>query len=1033
MIMHQLDVRIRRMKSDLRSLIVRRRVPVAGIETAPEGSSAFVPFENGSRWAFEPGDNWQDFRFTLTVPDDFRGQVRLIEDTSANDPREASGQIVVWVNGAIAQAFDNEHKELILQDRAEPGESFDIFLQAYHKTGRTRAGLNLPRMALFIADTMDDVRGLYFDIDVPHSACLLETVGEREREITLRILSDALNLIDLRDPYSADFHVSVAAARAFLKENYYGKIAGDVPEAVAECVGHSHLDVAYRWDLHQTRHKAVRTFSTMLNLLARYPEFRFMSSQPQLYEFVKEDEPALYERIRAAVREGRWEPEGGMWVEADCNLSGGEALVRQLLYGNEFFETEFGRRSRILWLPDVFGYSAALPQILKKSGIDYFMTSKLSWSEYNETPYDTFLWKGIDGSEILSHFTPARNFESDSGSSEESSYYTTYNAILSPNMVKGGWARFQQKGVDNHYLMCCGYGDGGGGTTEQMLENARRMTGPVAGCPAVRHTTALSFFQNLERRVSGNKRLPKWSGELYLEYHRGTYTAQGKNKRNNRRMEIALRDLEFWLVLSKLPYPQDELRDIWRNMLTLQFHDILPGSGIHKVYTDSDEIYADLFARVAVLKKQAMAALTANMRGDIAVTNTLSETRSDILRFTAPDGICAIENGAGECFPAQKLADGSYIAYVRDLPPMSINSFRFVYGKEAESTLKLTKDGFETPFFKGTFDAAFRITSLIDKAEDRELVKPGRALNTIVYYENRPHFRDAWDINIYYNERFWNVEDAAEAKIESIGPTAAVLAVTWKTGRSTVTERYTFYRNLKRIDFDADIDWQEPHGLLKAHFPMDIFYNAAQFDIQYGNVTRATHKNTSWDTARFEVCAHKWADVSEAAYGASILNDCKYGYSVDEDGMALTLLKSSTDPDPVADIGRHVFSYALLPHGGDWKDANVPARAYEFNIPMEAIPMNGTGSAPAPQPYASVSESNIILETVKGALHGEGTILRLYECFGKRTKTKLTFGFTPTFVTATTLMEDDKSPVPTESNSVTLTFTPYEINTLRIK
>ena len=1032
MIMHQLDARIRRMKSDLRSLIVRRKVPVAGIETAPEGSDVFVPFENGSRWAEEPGDNWRDFRFSVTVPGDFKGEVRLIEDTSANDPREASGQIVVWVNGAIAQAFDNEHKQLVLQKTAAEGEKFDIFLQAYHKTGRTGAGLNLPRMALFLADTCDDVRQLYYDIDVPHSACLLESAGKRERETTLQVLSDALNLLDLREPHSEAFHASVAAARAFLKENYYDKTASETPEAVAECVGHSHLDVAYRWDLHQTRHKAVRTFSTMLNLLHRYPEFRFMASQPQLYEFVKEDEPALYARVREAAQRGQWEPEGGMWVEADCNLSGGEALVRQFLYGNEFFETEFGRRSRILWLPDVFGYSAALPQIMKKSGIEYFMTSKLSWSEYNETPCDTFLWKGIDGTEVLSHFTPARKYSAE-GNGEESSYYTTYNACLSPDMVKGGWARFQQKGVDNHYLMCCGYGDGGGGTTEAMLENARRMTGPVAGCPAVRHTTALEFFKNLEKRVSGSRRLPKWSGELYLEYHRGTYTAQGKNKKNNRKLEIALRDAEYWLVRSRLPYPQEELRNIWRTMLTLQFHDILPGSGIHKVYTDSDEMYADLFARVGKLKKQAVDAVAADLAGDIAVSNTLSETRSDILRFSAPDGICALENGAGEHFPAQKTADGTYVSYLKNLPSMSVTPLRFVFGETEESGLVLTGSGFETPFFKGTFDDSFRITSLIDKSENRELVKPGKALNAIVYYENRPHFRDAWDINIYYDERKWDVDDASEVRFEHTGPVAASVVITRKISKSTVTEKYTFYKDLKRIDFDADIDWQEPHGLLKAHFPMDIFYNAAQFDIQYGNVTRATHKNTSWDTARFEVCAHKWADVSEAAYGASVMNDCKYGYSVDEDGMALTLLKSSTDPDPVADIGRHVFSYSLLPHGGDWKEANVPARAYEFNIPLEAIALNGKGTLSAPVPYASVSDDNIILETVKGALRGEGTILRLYECFGKRTKTTLKLGFMPASAVFTSLMEDDESPAELTGNEIALTFKPYEILTLRIR
>ena len=1035
MIMHQLDARIRKLKSDIHGLIVRDKVDIPYIEKAPRDSKEFVPFKNGDFWALTEGENWEDFRFTCVVPEGFYGQVRLSEDTGLDGWEATLSQIVVWVNGRIEQAFDTRHLNIILQEKAVPGEKFEIFLQAYHKTQKTNAGLLQPRMHLYLADFMADVEQLYYDFDVPHSACLLESVGERERELTLQVLSDAANLLDLREPYSKEFHEGIAAARNFMKVNYYDEIEKREPEAIADCIGHTHIDVAWLWDLHQTRHKAVRTFATMLKLMEKYPDFKFMSSQAQLYQFVKEDQPEVLDRIREAVKRGQWEPEGGMWVEADCNLSGGEALVRQFLYGNEFFETEFGKRSRILWLPDVFGYSAALPQILKKSGIDYFMTSKLSWSEYNLSPYDTFMWKGIDGSEVLSHFTPSRDYAGP-GTYErhdDLAFFTTYNAMINPTQIRGGWQRFQQKGVDNHFLVSYGYGDGGGGSCDWMIENARRMKGPVVNCPAVRQTFALDFFKDLEKRVSGNKRLPKWSGELYLEYHRGTYTSQAKNKRNNRKIEIALRDLEFLLVVSGLPYPQDELRDIWRATLTQQFHDILPGSSIHKVYEDSDKIYADLFARIAVLKEQAVKKITAGVMGDIAVSNTLSETRSDILKFAAPEGVCAIKDRKGNTYPAQKLPCGKYIAYVKDLAPMSMTSFTFVYGAQLPAAVKADEKGFETPFFKGTFDASMRITSLIDKDADRELVKEGKALNSMVYYENRPHNYDAWDINIYYDEHGWNVEDLTSVKVVSVGPVATVLACEWKVSKSVIREKIVLYKDLKRIDFNADIDWQEPHGLLKTRFPMDLFYNQAQFDIQYGNVTRATHKNTSWDVARFEVCAHKWADVDETGYGAAIMSDCKYGYSVDENDMALTMLKSATDPDETADIGKHIFSYALMPHTGDWKQADVPQRAYEFNIPLEAIALSGSGTEEAMASFAGVDKSNIMIETVKGALHGEGTIIRMYECKGARTNVTLTLGKAPNEAVYTSLMEDDLEKAPFEGNELKLTMKPYEIVTIRVK
>ena len=713
--MHQLDLRARKMIQTLEEMRVRHSTPVEGILAGVRGAADMTPFPNGGSWGETPETNWMDFRFSVTIPADFRGKPVVSLITGREGQWEAvNPQFVVWVNGRIEQAFDTRHTTLTLAEKAVPGTVYEVLLQGYANCEWPNHGprsLTPPRLGLHLDDVCADVEQLIYDLDVIYQALLLEPEGCRSRETALYTLSESLNLLDLRNPHSEAFHASVASAREYLRVNYYQPLANMKPEAWADVIGHTHIDVAWLWDLYQTRHKAVRSFATMLHLMERYPEFRFMSSQPQLYQFVKEDQPELFERIRQAVKEGRWEPEGGMWVEADCNVTGGESLVRQLLYGNEFFVKEFGRRSRILWLPDVFGYSAALPQILKKSGIDYFFTSKLSWSEYNLAPYDTFRWKGIDGSEVLTHFTPARDYAGGGTyeKHEDLAFFTTYNAMINPLQIKGGWQRFQQKGVDDHFLVSYGYGDGGGGPTDWMLENARRMEHPVQGLPAVRQVFPTQFFEQLEKRVGSNKRLPKWSGELYLEYHRGTYTAMARNKRSNRLTEIALREVELWREYARrasgLPYPNDQLRDIWRRMLTLQFHDILPGSSIKKVYDDSKAIYAQLDSELTQLKHEAFAALGAELAGDMLLYNSLPRRRDDLVWFDAPAEVTALRDAQGNVFPVQHVG-GRACAFVRGMAPMSATPVWFVRGQAEGSAMQVTTSAFDTPFFSGEFDQA---------------------------------------------------------------------------------------------------------------------------------------------------------------------------------------------------------------------------------------------------------------------------------------------------------------------------------------
>ena len=1029
--MHQLDKRIRKMLDVLESFTVIQAVPVEGIQIAPRGSEAWVPFTNGDQWG-QDGAEWINFRFRAVTPDAFRGQTVLSIRTGREAEWEAlNPQIVVWVDGRIEQAFDTKHHDLVLSDRAEPGKAWEFLFEGY--VPALREFQTPARMRIELKDVDAEVAGLVYDIRVPWEAACLCPEGDRDRERTLEVLSGALNLLDLRQPHSEAFDASVRSARAFLQEEYYEKRRDIAPEAVADCIGHTHIDCAWLWDLYQSRHKAVRTFATMLKLMERYPEFRFMSSQPLLYQFVKEDQPELYERIRKAIRCGKWQPEGGMWVEADCNLSSGESLVRQFLHGQEFFEREFGQRTRVLWLPDVFGYSAALPQIMKKSGVDYFMTSKLSWSEFNLTPYDTFLWQGIDGSEVLTHFTPSRDAAAQT-THTDLTHFTTYNAMLNPSQMKGGWMRFQQKALDNHFIVSYGFGDGGGGSTDWMIENARRMAAPLPGTPAVRQCMPRAFFEELEARVKDNPRLPKWSGELYLEYHRGTYTAMGRNKRFNRKMELALRDAEFlaaWAARDcALPYPSRELHALWETVLTLQFHDILPGSSIKKVYDDALEMYTDAMAKTIALRNAAMSAIAGKMGGDVVAFNTLSFARDDAIRFEAPKDVIALRDDAGNLFPVQSDG-GAACAFVRGLPAMGARAFRFVKHSTFESVLRVDAKGFDTPFFTGAFDEAMRITSLVDKRNGRQLCKDGQALNRIVCYENLPHNYDAWDINIYYDQRQWDVTDVQSVELIDCGPVLARLRVRYAFNRSAIEQDIVFYADIDRIDFETTVDWREAHYLLKAHFPVDVFYSEATYDIQYGNVRRATHKNTSWDVARFEVCAHKWADVSEPGYGFSLLNDCKYGYSVDEKSVALTLLKSSTYPNPEADQEVHRFTYAIMPHVGGWRQAGTANMAYRLNVPV--LTAAGPGGQAACASLISVDRDNVLVEVVKRELAGGNTVLRLYECHGARTDVTLTLDRIPASVKLANMLEDAIGDADAQGNRVSLTVRPYEIVTLIVE
>jgi len=581
-----LDKRVMVICQELEKLKVKQRFPIPcwqykeGFFLTPQEAKAdageWSRFDSSTMHWYGP-DRHCWFQTSYTVPDELDGTRMWLHACTQIDEADhgRNPQFLLFINGEPVQGMDLNHMDVLLREQAQAGETLDIQLQAYTGTLHSEFAL---RGEMQEIDA--DIEKLYYDLWVPLAAFPRMEPESQDRLALTHVLNETVNLLDLRTPYSQEFYASIQAASDYISKKLYEDLAG-WQEITASCIGHTHIDVAWWWTVAQTREKTARSFSTVLKLMEEYPDYHFMSSQPQLYWFLKERYPKQFEKIKERVKEGRWEPEGGMWVEADCNLTSGESLVRQFMHGKRFFKEEFGVDNRILWLPDVFGYSGALPQIMKKCGIDYFMTTKLAWNQFNKVPYDTMRWRGIDGTEVLTYLITTLDV-----GQPVSNFFTTYNGCLHPDSIMGGWARYQNKDINNDILICYGYGDGGGGPDRKMLETSKRMQKGIRGIPKVRQVFARQFFDELKERVEGDRRLPVWEGELYFEYHRGTYTSMARNKRSNRKAELGLMDLELLSVMaSKLapeissksrtvPYPSKDLDEIWKTVLLNQFHDI---------------------------------------------------------------------------------------------------------------------------------------------------------------------------------------------------------------------------------------------------------------------------------------------------------------------------------------------------------------------------------------------------------------------------------------------------------------------------
>ncbi len=922
-------------------------------------------------------------------------------NTKANPWDAINPQTLVFINGKAVQGMDVNHTDLELEFDKE----YDIHLYLY--TGLEKGTFNFfPSIKIIDCD----IEQLYYDLKVPLDAYNYLDETSDEAMTILKHLELACNILDLKVFGSEEFHTSVVKASEFLLEEFYKKVCGK-SESIVSCIGHTHIDVAWKWTIAQTEEKAQRSFATMLNLINQYDDFIFMSSQPQLYKYVKENEPELYEKIKQRIKEGRWEAEGAMWLEADCNLCSGESLIRQILFGKKFFMDEFGIDSKILWLPDVFGYSAALPQILKKSGVDKFVTSKISWNDTNHLPYDVFMWEGLDGSEIFTTFLTACDYENTKYRKRKLS---TYNAIINPAHVFGTRNIFQQKEYTNCNLLTFGYGDGGGGTTREMIENHRRLKYGLPGFPKTVIEKASDALDRIEKdfiKASQElKKIPKWCGELYLEFHRGTYTSMAKNKKNNRKSEFLFQTAEqlssATSILCNALYPQDKINNSWETILLNQFHDIIPGSSIEEVYKDSDIQYAEVKKSGTEITENALNALSKGIR-------TSGKYVYNPNSFTVSGTVSA----------------GGKTLWVTDVPAMGWKLAKY----SEDNTITVTNKELENNFYRLTLNDDGNITAVYDKRFERNVTKPGFIANEIEVFEDIPYSYDNWEISPYYKQKKLDMPKATSVECINDGTRAG-----WRIKRnflsSVIIQEIYVYEFSPRIDFETYLDWKESHILIKAAFPLDVHSDKATYETQFGYLERPAHENSPYDSAKFEVCAHKYADISEDDYGVAILNDCKYGYNTERNTLKLTLLKCGTDPNPNADKEEHRFTYSLLPHGGRHTTGRVVQESYILNRPLIVFEAEGSGNLPTEYSLVSCDKENIIAETFKLAENKDGYILRAYDAYNRKANAVFTFGFDVKSVHLCDMGENIIEELKVmDGNKVAVNFSNFEIVTLRIR
>ncbi|MBV9846383.1 MAG: alpha-mannosidase [Kutzneria sp.] len=947
----------------------------------------YRPTEVGQAWGRPWGTSW--FKMAGTVPADWAGeQVDAVVDLGFTHPGpgfQAEG-LAYTPDGIPIKGLAPRNCQLPIMNSASGGEQVLFYVEAaanpvilsgeqFRPTqlgDLSTAGTD-PLYHLVRADLSvfrHEVWRLAMDIEVLASLMAELDARDPRRWEILRRLDRALDRLDL-----ADVAGTASVARAELAE-VLSRPANASAHRIS-AVGHAHIDSAWLWPLRETIRKCARTFSNVTALMADYPDFVFACSQAQQYAWVRDHHPEVYRRVKECVAGGQFVPVGGMWVESDTNMPGGEAMARQFVHGKRFFLDEFGVETEEVWLPDSFGYSAALPQLVKLSGSRWFLTQKLSWNQNNRFPHHTFWWEGIDGSQVFTHFPPVDTYNSD---------------LLGTDLARAS-RQFREHGRATRSLVPFGYGDGGGGPTREMMEAARRAA-DLEGSPRVTVEPPARFFAEAEAEYPD---APVWSGELYLEKHRATYTTQARTKQGNRRSEHLLREAELWstaaLLAGAVDYPYDDLDRLWKTVLLHQFHDILPGSSIAWVHREAEATYARVADELEAIILRAVQALAGTGTRPI-VFNAAPHERS---------GVAGL--GAGPAEPA-------------DVQPVSAD-----------------KRTLDNGLLRVEMDECGLVTSIRDLVDDREVLAPGAVGNLVQLHVDTPNQWDAWDVDPFYRNNVVDLVQVDEIAVLEEGKDVGAVSVRRTFGGSAVVQVLRLRAGARRLDVETEVDWQETEKFLKVAFPLDVHADRSAAETQFGHLYRPTHANTSWDAAKFEICAHRWLHVGEPGYGVALVNDSTYGHDVTRmtrpDGgttttVRLSLLRAPRFPDPLTDQGVHRFSYALVPGA----DIGAAVReGYRINLPERRI-LGGNGV----EPVVAVDNPAVVVEAVKAADDRSGdVVVRLYESLGGRATATLRAAFPLAGAEETDLLERPLAERPVTDGVVRIRLRPFQVLTLRLR
>jgi len=1063
-----------------------RRVPAEPIPPAEACAGNFEPFAVGDPWGGAWSTTW--FRFTGNIPPDWAGEnvVARLELGGLRDRVGFGAEGLLWDGDRPVQGLNPRHDLVPVASPASGGEPVDLLVEAGANPYVPWGGISWPllmpdyagtplyrleRAELAVRD--QELEAAWHDLRILAELADSPGAGERRRLEILRTLDRvalAVNFDDVRNSLLGQQGVwaPLLAARAPAHGH------------VITAVGHAHIDSAWLWPLRETPRKCARTFSSALRLIEDEPDFVFVCSQAQQHAWMEEQYPQLFEEMRRRVADGRFEPVGSMWVEPDTNLPSGESLVRQLVFGKRFFLDRYGIETDDCWLPDAFGYSANLPQILRAAGVRFFLTQKLSWNEVDHFPHHTFWWEGIDGSRVLAHCPPT----------------DTYNGEFRVSQLLSGAEAFAQHGISSRSLYAFGYGDGGGGPTADMLQSYHRVR-DLDPVPRVELGTAGGFFQAVESEAlaaeeavatamsgtvptahsAGLGGLPVWVGELYLERHRAVQTTQAAGKLGNRRSESLLREAELWLAAAGGAdrEAQAELDWAWRTVLLLQFHDILPGSSIHWVHEEARAAYVEVAGRLGTVVDRACAELARRVglgSGEraVLVLNAASHDRRDLVELDgAVAGTKAVRSAVSgdgqQPVPVQELASGR-VGFLATVPASGWARFDLLEatsggeaGEPPAAAERNTRD--EIVLNNGAItvkiDNRGLLSSVFDHEAEREVIAAGARANVLQLHHDLPVDADAWDVDEGTFDRATELTGGLESlEVVEHGPVRVAARLVRRFGHSRLTQEIRLLAGSRRVDFVTEVDWGERHKFLKVAFPVAVRSQFASFEVQFGYVQRPTHANTTWDAARFEVAAQRWADLSEPGFGVALLNDCKHGYDVRGNVLRLSLLRGPTWPDPTADTGVHSFSYSLLPHGGLGsadsssrpEALSVVEEAEALNIPLRAVPIHRTDSAGSTDalgsrvlsPTASlVRVQGAMLSSVKRADQGGDLVVRLFEAAGAHGRAAVAIGPGSgageiESVARTDLLERRLAAVPMElPNRVEVALRPFELVTVALQ